>query len=185
MRECLNEKEGKDSVQKLQVLSIDFPANSDNYGCPLPCQRHSYSFTLTTLHKNSLLFEVPQNFTEEDVYILTFFYKTLLVEKQVETLVYDLGGFLAAAGGNMGLCLGLSCLSILFTFTQWAKSLLRWIHHETKQILTTDNPKLINLFLIFKCIFIFMSFFFKICSSTNIFFYFAYFIRIILNGKKH
>jgi hypothetical protein len=140
MRECLNEKEGKDSVQKLQVLSIDFAANSDNYGCPLPCQRHSYSFTLTTLHKNSLLFEVPQNFTEEDVYILTFFYKTLLVEKQVETLVYDLGGFLAAAGGNMGLCLGLSCLSILFTFTQWAKSLLRWIHHETKQIIDNRQP---------------------------------------------
>jgi hypothetical protein len=140
MRECLNETEGKDSAHKLQFLALDFGANSENYGCPLPCQRQSYKFFLNTLHRNSMLFEIPQNFTEEDVYILSFYYKTLLVEKHVETLVYDFGGFLAAAGGNMGLCLGLSFLSILFTFTHWTKSLLQWIQQET--ILNYDQNRL-------------------------------------------
>lgn len=128
IRECKNEREGRDAIRQLLDIMSDFVANSENYGCPLPCERQSFSFTMNTLHNNSVLFEVPQNFTEKDVYILSFYFKTFLVEKQVETLVYDLGGFLAAAGGNMGLCLGLSCLSILFTFTQWAKCFINWIH---------------------------------------------------------
>ena len=132
MRSCENETEGKDSIRKFQNVFLDFAGNSDGYGCPLPCERLSYSFTLNTLHTNSLLFEIPQNFTEKDVYYFMYYFKTFVVEKQVETLVYDLGGFLAAAGGNLGLCLGLSCLSILFTFTQWTKSLLQWMHRETK-----------------------------------------------------
>jgi hypothetical protein len=132
MRKCTNEIEGKDAMRKLQTIVSDFVANSEKFGCPLPCEKQSFSFTLNTLHNNSMLFEVPQNFTEDDIYILTSYYKTLLVEKEVETLVYDLSGFLAAAGGNMGLCLGLSCLSVLFTFTQWTKSFLQWVHQGKK-----------------------------------------------------
>jgi len=41
------------------------------------------------------------------------FYSTLDVKEVVETLVYDVGDFLAAAGGNLGLLLGFSCLSVL------------------------------------------------------------------------
>ena len=128
MRECLNETEGNNSIRKLQNIFLEFAGNSESFGCPLPCSRLSDSFTLNLLHSNSILFEVPQNFTEKEVYYLTYYYKTLLVEKQVETLVYDLGGFLAAAGGNLGLCLGFSCLSILFTINEWAKSLIQWVH---------------------------------------------------------
>ena len=133
MRNCINDTEGKDSIRKFQNIFLDFARNSDGYGCPLPCERLSYSFTLNTLHNNSMLFEMPQNFTENSVYVLMYYYKTLVVEKQVETLVYDFAGFLAAAGGNLGLCLGLSCLSIVFTFTQWTQSLLQWLHQKTKQ----------------------------------------------------
>ena len=133
MRSCENETEGKDSIRKFQNIFLDFARNSDGYGCQLPCKRLSYSFTLNTLHNNSLLFEMPQNFTETSVYLLMYYYKTLVVEKQVETLVYDFGGFLAAAGGNLGLCLGLSCLSIVFTLTHWTQSLFQWLHQKTKQ----------------------------------------------------
>jgi hypothetical protein len=142
MRECTNETEGKDSIRKLQYIFLDFAGNTDSFGCPLPCARLCYSFTLAPLHKNSILFEVPQNFSS-DVYLLSYYYKTLLVEKQVETLVYDFGGFLAAAGGNLGLCLGFSCLSILFTLNQWTKSFLQWLYQGTKPNLNKTRPMLI------------------------------------------
>jgi hypothetical protein len=132
LRECLNETEGRDSIRKLQDIFLEFAGDSESFGCPLPCERLAYVFTLYPLHNNSILFEVPQNFTEKEVFYLTYYYKTLLVEKQVETLVYDVGGFLAAAGGNLGLCLGFSFLSILFTINQWAKSLIQWIHLGNK-----------------------------------------------------
>jgi hypothetical protein len=41
------------------------------------------------------------------------------VEERVETLVYDAGNFLAAVGGNLGLLLGFSCLSTVFTLIDW------------------------------------------------------------------
>jgi hypothetical protein len=40
----------------------------------------------------------------------------LLVEEQIERLAYDFGNFLAAAGGNLGLFLGFSCLPMLLGF---------------------------------------------------------------------
>jgi hypothetical protein len=38
--------------------------------------------------------------------------------------MYDFGGFLAAAGGNLGLLLGFSCLSISLMAVEWMKKLV-------------------------------------------------------------
>ena len=50
-------------------------------------------------------------------------FESALVEEQVENLVYDAGNFLAAMGGNLGLFLGFSCLSILFSFINYLKKI--------------------------------------------------------------
>jgi hypothetical protein len=52
-------------------------------------------------------------------------YATLSVEEQTETLVFDIGSLLAAAGGNLGLFLGFSCLSLLFSCFDYLASF--WI----------------------------------------------------------
>jgi hypothetical protein len=49
-------------------------------------------------------------------------YATLSVEEQTETLVFDIGSLLAAAGGNLGLFLGFSCLSLLFSLLDYLAS---------------------------------------------------------------
>ncbi len=41
------------------------------------------------------------------------------VEERTETLIYDLVGVLAAAGGHLGLCLGFSCLTLVLTILEW------------------------------------------------------------------
>jgi hypothetical protein len=43
-------------------------------------------------------------------------FSSLDVESRVETLVYDTGSMLAAAGGYLGLFLGFSCLTCLTSF---------------------------------------------------------------------
>jgi hypothetical protein len=40
-------------------------------------------------------------------------------EERMETLTYDLGNFLVAAGGNLGLFLGFSCFSLMLTFIEY------------------------------------------------------------------
>jgi hypothetical protein len=46
------------------------------------------------------------------------------VDEETETLVYDLGTFLAALGGNLGLALGFSCLSILLGIVNYLSQFL-------------------------------------------------------------
>jgi hypothetical protein len=47
--------------------------------------------------------------------LLYLVYETYSVEEQFETLVFDIGSLLVAAGGNIGLFLGFCCLSIAFS----------------------------------------------------------------------
>jgi hypothetical protein len=92
----------------------EFIFNFSTFGCPLPCTKTSYKTNLKYMHKNSLML-VEEFFQKDNVFILYFFYTSLTVEEKIETLIYDFGGLMAAAGGNLGLCLGFSCLSILFS----------------------------------------------------------------------
>ena len=41
------------------------------------------------------------------------------MEERVESLVYDFSAFLVATGGNLGLFLGFSCLSVGFGIINW------------------------------------------------------------------
>ena len=56
--------------------------------------------------------EMGNNSTE--YFTLLAYYSTLNIEEKIESLEYDLGNFVAAAGGNLGLLAGFSCLSLIF-----------------------------------------------------------------------
>ncbi len=57
--------------------------------------------------------------------VLFPFYDTTVVEKQYERLIYDLPGFLSALGGSVGLYLGLSCVSVIYTFIDVASGMMQ------------------------------------------------------------
>jgi len=85
------------------------------FGCLLPCDQVLYEMDYSYFHQNSDL--VVENGVKSNDFlpeiIISLFYKTPLVEERVETVVYDTINLLSAAGGNLGLFLGFSCLSIL------------------------------------------------------------------------
>ena len=74
----------------------------------------------------------------KEYFHLFFYYSSMIIEKRVEALVYDLGGFLSAAGGNMGLWLGLSFLTILFTCLDWIRSALTYFNEKLKPTLSVE-----------------------------------------------
>jgi hypothetical protein len=112
----MNQTEGRESLYQLDIVMSNFLANPEIFSCPLPCERNRYTYNMHSLHENAVTSEPPDL---EDFYCMYFYYSSFQVEQHVETPIYDVGGLLAAAGGNLGLCLGFSCLSILLASTQW------------------------------------------------------------------
>jgi hypothetical protein len=53
---------------------------------------------------------------DDTIFYLVYFYDTLNTEQRIESLDYDVTNFLVAAGGNLGLFLGLCFLSVLLAF---------------------------------------------------------------------
>ena len=58
---------------------------------------------------------------QKDYFGMIFYYNTLHVEELTESLVFDTDSFLATAGGNLGLFLGFSCMSVLFALVKVIK----------------------------------------------------------------
>jgi hypothetical protein len=73
-----------------------------------------------------------ENFVENNSFDLYYSFETMDTEERMETLTYDLGNFLVAAGGNLGLFLGFSCFSLMVTF-------IEYLNHKIKTIFLKAN----------------------------------------------
>ncbi len=95
--------------------------------CPPPCKQKSYSVDVKKFHTNSWIEHDYQSFKDvsQSAVVFSLAYETFVVEEQVETLVYDAGNFLAAVGGNLGLFLGFSCLTMMLGIYKFVKK-IKW-----------------------------------------------------------
>ncbi len=104
---------------------FDVLPKPDKYGIKWPCSKTFYEtrfapFLHQSMHVEHTAVFRPvyfrmhdPNFPSRAIYP---FYDSVTVEKQYERLIYDLPGFLSALGGSIGLYLGLSCVSVIYTF---------------------------------------------------------------------
>jgi len=86
----------------------------NNSKCLVPCTQTSYKFELNYFSKNSIFDPLKKQYFSNNNFHLVIFYRKLEIEERTEALVYDIGTFLSAAGGNLGLLVGFSCLSVIF-----------------------------------------------------------------------
>ena len=96
-----------------------FTFHTSDSECIRPCTTTTYKIDLKYSHENSWTLFNNDLRNVSNVFRIFFFYQTLTVEEKIETLLYDVGGLMATAGGNLGLCLGFSCLSILYAAISW------------------------------------------------------------------
>jgi hypothetical protein len=118
VKRCQSEEEAYEMLATFKEFFYEIPSELNALGCTIPCTQTSYDLNLSPYHKNTYLDKAirPGN----DLY-LSVSYKSSLVEEIVETYVYDLGSFLAQAGGHLGLCLGFSCLSVIVGLVNYLK----------------------------------------------------------------
>ncbi len=91
-----------------------------DFGCPVPCTQVSYNIAFEFDHKNKWFIGdlISDTGGSIDFFLLYLYFGTLDVEERIDNLDYDFESFLAAVGGNLGLFLGFSCLSVLLTFVR-------------------------------------------------------------------
>jgi hypothetical protein len=116
LKECQTLEDAAKTYEVYYNKTETFEGETAGIGCTRPCKQISHSFTLSEFHRNNWV-EVRDPHSAEyldNYYSLFVSFGSMDVEKQVESLIYDAGNFFAAVGGNLGLFLGFSCLSIIF-----------------------------------------------------------------------
>ena len=106
--ECKDNISAFDTVKKYISVSYKFLENPNSLECQKPCLHTIFRSRVKKEHITSWVSDI-----EEDSFYLRIIYSTLNIEQNVETLAYDIGSFLTAMGGNLGLFLGFSCLSCI------------------------------------------------------------------------
>ena len=111
----------------VHFVNVAYNGDKDKWlsACPVPCKQISYNANIRYFHETSFLDpynSFGENFSDAFI-VFSISYETLLIEEHEESLVYDITNFLAAAGGNLGLFLGFSCMSVFYGMIKLIKKI--------------------------------------------------------------
>lgn len=96
---------------EVKSTMINFNQEPEVYGCPMPCELSIFTANKVNVHKNVMeIFKEISNSLNE--FSISFFYESTDVEETEEILLVSTSALLGAIGGNFGLFLGVSFLSI-------------------------------------------------------------------------
>jgi len=118
---CQKEEDVWTTFKYFEALVDTYAGNSNAFGCPLPCTYSYFKTLLREYHRSSWV--VPEPILE-DHFKLAVSLAHPFTEVTTETNLYDLGNSLGQLGGNLGLLLGFSCLSIYFFTAEWIQKMI-------------------------------------------------------------
>ena len=113
--ECNSREKALSTFETFTSHIDDYLSRTSEFGCPIPCKQKSFKYDLEYFSKNNYIEPDKENSLDNDTFKLIVFFKTMNIEAKKETYIYDVGNFLTAAGGNLGLFMGFSCLSLMFS----------------------------------------------------------------------
>jgi hypothetical protein len=116
---CADNNTAARSHYDLKNLCSELSKNPQSFGCPTPCNTSFFELVVGHTKVNSFIDPSNRyNIVGSQIYILGFSFTSLDIEEQSIILLYDIGMLLSSAGGNLGLALGFSCLSILLNLVE-------------------------------------------------------------------
>ena len=97
--------------------------NLDDFKCPLPCTYSTYSVDLVRQHKNAIMLFGKES--DSNDLILYFYYANLETVVESESLRIDFSTLMSNIGGNLGLFLGFSCLTIYLFILEFVNNRMK------------------------------------------------------------
>jgi hypothetical protein len=111
----------------MEYYNSNFLWESKDSKCPVPCMQTNYNYEINFYSKRSFSDPIKPDVEESKYFDLSVFLTKMEIEERTETLVYDMVSFLSAAGGNLGLFVGFSCLSVIFALIDACWSLIGYL----------------------------------------------------------
>jgi len=121
--QCRSRKSALSTFETFMSCIDHYISKTSEFGCPVPCKQKSVKYEIEYFSRNSYFEADEKIFVDKNIFQLIVFFKSMTVEAKKESYVYDGVNFLTAAGGNLGLFMGFSCLSIIFSLID---SLNKW-----------------------------------------------------------
>ena len=126
LKECEDEISAANTFNKLLEVQLSFANNPVKHGCLKPCKEIYYEVVEQQyVHKNSWIEPLRTDDKKDEFFIFQMNYKSKQVQEIVTTFQNDLGSLFSAGGGNLGLFLGFSCLSLLLNFVNFIQQCLK------------------------------------------------------------
>lgn len=122
----LGECKDSESAKSLIIGFLDFFMYEKEAwlrDCPVPCTQRTHHLTVSTFHQNSIFDQKWVESFKNESLVFYINYDSFTIQKSVEKLRYDLVDLFTQAGGNLGLFLGCSCLSILISAIELLRSI--------------------------------------------------------------
>ena len=128
IQECNDSSVANDVYWTYANFLDKFVPQPSAYGCPIPCRQNFYQVKLQYFHANNAWIPPQSANYSKGHFLLVPFFTSFTSEEKIESLEYDLARLLVSAGGNLGLFLGFSCLSVFFTIIEWVFKKIA-LHH--------------------------------------------------------
>ena len=123
LKECEDESSAANTLNHLLSRQYEFFDNPAKHGCLKPCAETYYEVDQNYVHKNSWIEPFKVESSEDKYLLFIIAYQTLQVQEIVTTFQNDLASLLSVGGGNLGLLLGFSCLSVLLNLINAMKQI--------------------------------------------------------------
>jgi hypothetical protein len=125
---CNNTELAAEMHQSLmEYYNSNFLWESKDSKCPVPCMQTNYNYEINYYSKRSFSDLIKPGVEASKYFDLLVYFTKMEIEERTETVVYDMVSFLSAAGGNLGLFVGFSCLSVIFAAIDACWSLIGYI----------------------------------------------------------
>lgn len=93
--------------------------------CFLPCRQTGFTPALRYFHSNTWLTNSISDHDKQSTIFVSLKFKSFMVQEEIESYLYDTTSFMTAIGGNLGLFVGLSLLSLLLGVIKLARRLFQ------------------------------------------------------------
>ena len=122
---CNSAESAADVYRHLLEYYDTFLFDSKDTKCLVPCTQTGYDYQISYYSKPGFSSSQKPDVDASNYFYLITFFTRMETEERTEVLVYDMVAFLSAAGGNLGLFVGFSCLSVIFALIDVSWELCR------------------------------------------------------------